>query len=63
MRALHRRRRLPVVEMTVEPDAAPDLAFATGLTVYDATDLWLARDLSVELVSLDRQLVRAATTH
>ena len=32
----------------------------TGLTTYDASYLWLARDLGVELVTLDRQLAEAA---
>jgi predicted nucleic acid-binding protein len=30
-----------------------------GLTTYDASYLWLARELSAELVTLDRQLARA----
>jgi len=37
------------------------LAERTGLTTYDATYLWLARALDVELVSLDARLLRAAT--
>ena len=32
----------------------------TGLAVYDATYLWLARELDVELVTLDEKLDRAA---
>lgn len=49
---------------TVEVDQAGvlDLAEATGLTAYDASYLWLARQLGVELVTLDRQLARAAAT-
>jgi predicted nucleic acid-binding protein len=38
---------------------APSL-LATGLSAYDASYLWLARDLDVELVTLDRQLAKAA---
>jgi predicted nucleic acid-binding protein len=36
------------------------LAERTGLTVYDAAYLWLARALGVEVVSLDAQLLQAA---
>ena len=47
---------------TVDVDHAAVLAVAkpTGLTPYDASYLWLARDLGVELVTLDRQLAAAA---
>ncbi len=37
-----------------------DLATETGLTAYDASYLWLARQLGAELVTLDQQLARAA---
>jgi predicted nucleic acid-binding protein len=36
------------------------LAEETGLTAYDASYLWLARQLNAELVTLDRALARAA---
>ncbi|MGE5238587.1 MAG: type II toxin-antitoxin system VapC family toxin [Chloroflexota bacterium] len=36
------------------------LAEETGLTTYDASYLWLARELRGDLVSLDRRLQRAA---
>ena len=36
------------------------LAEQTGLAVYDATYLWLARELGAELVTLDIELERAA---
>ena len=47
---------------TVEVDHPAVLAFAlrTGLTAYDASYLYLARTLRVELVTLDRQLAEAA---
>jgi predicted nucleic acid-binding protein len=46
---------------TVEVDhhAVVELALRTGLTTYDASYLWLARDLAIELVTLDRQLAEA----
>lgn len=36
------------------------LAERTGLTVYDAAYVWLARALGVELVSLDTRVLQAA---
>jgi predicted nucleic acid-binding protein len=36
------------------------LAEHFGLTTYDASYLWLARELDAELVTLDRQLAHAA---
>lgn len=36
------------------------LAERFGLTAYDASYLWLARELDAELVTLDRQLARVA---
>ncbi len=36
------------------------LASATGLTAYDASYLWLARQLNAPLVTLDAALARAA---
>jgi predicted nucleic acid-binding protein len=38
----------------------PQLAEQFGLTTYDAGYLWPARHLDAELVTLDRQLARAA---
>jgi len=38
------------------------LAEQTGLTGYDASYLWLARQLNAELVTLDKQLARAVIT-
>jgi predicted nucleic acid-binding protein len=36
------------------------MAVATGLTPYDASYLWLARQRGLPLVTLDAQLARAA---
>lgn len=41
-------------------DAVVDLAYATGLTAYDASYLWLARHVKAELVTLDKRLERVA---
>ena len=57
------RHRLGVEEMAVDHDDALDLAARTGLTAYDASYLWLARQLGADLVTLDRQLERAATAN
>jgi predicted nucleic acid-binding protein len=53
--------RLAVETVAVAHASALDLAEATGLTAYDASYLWLARELGAELVTLDRKLAAAAT--
>lgn len=50
-----RRLQVPTEEVTT-------LALRTGLTGYDASYLWLALHRDAELVTLDRELARAATT-
>jgi predicted nucleic acid-binding protein len=54
------RGRLGIQEMAVDHAAALALALTTGLTVYDASYLWLARQLGAELVTLDKVLGRVA---
>jgi predicted nucleic acid-binding protein len=44
---------------SVDLDAAILLAERTKLTLYDASYLWLARELSAELVTLDDKLAHA----
>ena len=39
-----------------------ELAQRYGLTSYDASYLWLAQNLAVELVTLDGRLARAAAS-
>jgi predicted nucleic acid-binding protein len=56
------RERLGVRELAIDHPEAVDLARKTGLTAYDASYLWLAHRLGVELVTLDRQLERAAAS-
>jgi predicted nucleic acid-binding protein len=60
MAAFAFRHRLVLEEVAVDHDAALDLAMRIGLTACDASYLWLARQLGAELVTLDRQLERAA---
>lgn len=57
--AFQLRHRLGVEEVAVDHDAILDLAAETGLTAYDASYLWAARQFRAELVTLDRQLATA----
>jgi predicted nucleic acid-binding protein len=52
--------RMKVKTVAVDHAAVLDLAEATGLTAYDASYLWLARELKAELVTLDRKLAAAS---
>ncbi|MGH7101773.1 MAG: type II toxin-antitoxin system VapC family toxin [Acetobacteraceae bacterium] len=58
--AFRLRDRLRIEEVAVAHELALGLAAATGLTAYDASYLWVARRLGAELVTLDRQLEKAA---
>ncbi|HJU15340.1 MAG TPA: type II toxin-antitoxin system VapC family toxin [Stellaceae bacterium] len=58
--AFRLRTRLGVEEVAVDRDGILELAAMTGLTAYDASYLWLARQFGAELVTLDRQLAQAA---
>jgi predicted nucleic acid-binding protein len=57
--AFRLRHALGVEEIDIDHDGALELAAATGLTVYDASYLWLKRHLGADLVTLDKQLSRA----
>lgn len=57
--AFRLRDRLAVEEIAVDHDETLKLAAMTGLTAYDASYLWLARQLGAELVTLDKQLAKA----
>ncbi len=50
---------LSVEEVAVDHRETLALAGTTGLTAYDASYLWLARQLGAELVTLDKQLAKA----
>lgn len=58
---LKMRGQLSVEEVTVDHGAVVELALERGLTAYDASYLWLARQLEAELVTLDKALDKAAT--
>jgi predicted nucleic acid-binding protein len=57
--AFRLRARLVVEEIAVDHEQAVELGTAKGLTAYDASYLWLARELGAELVTLDRRLAKA----
>lgn len=61
IRAFDLRREFDLEYMNVDLDSTLLLAAQTGLTVYDASYLWLARTFGSDLVTLDRQLLRAVT--
>jgi len=50
---------LGVQEVQVPPEDLVEVARSGGLTPYDAAYLWLARELGVELVTLDARLEAA----
>ena len=53
-------RRLNIETVAVDHAATLDLAETAGLTAYDASYLWLSRELGAELVTLDRALAAAS---
>jgi predicted nucleic acid-binding protein len=59
VQAFRLRDGFDIDHVEVDCDGALRLASETGLTAYDASYLWLARTLGAELVTLDRQLIRA----
>ena len=59
---LQLRAHLGIEDVAIDHGEAVELAQATGLTAYDASYLWLARQLGAELVTLDKELERAATS-
>jgi predicted nucleic acid-binding protein len=56
------RRRLSIEEVAVDHAGVLEVALTTKLMAYDASYLWLARELGAELVTLDDALERAAAT-
>jgi predicted nucleic acid-binding protein len=53
---------IPIETHEVDYLETLSLAEQFNLTAYDASYLWLARELGAELVTLDRQLARAAAS-
>jgi predicted nucleic acid-binding protein len=58
--ALDLLARMDLQEVEVPPADAVALAQRTGLTIYDAAYLWLARSVGAGLVTLDTRLESAA---
>jgi predicted nucleic acid-binding protein len=58
---LRMRGRLSIATLPVIGPDVVTLALATGLTAYDASYLWLARQLNAPLVTLDRRLEQVAS--
>lgn len=54
-------RRLPIEVFAVDAATVVSLAEETGLSAYDASYLWLARELQADLVTLDAALMAAAS--
>lgn len=52
---------LDLDEQSINADDVAKLALSTGLSAYDASYLWLARQIGAELVTLDKALLRAAS--
>lgn len=52
--------RLPIESIAIDAAAVVSMAVETGLTAYDASYLWLARELRADLVTLDAALNIAA---
>jgi predicted nucleic acid-binding protein len=53
-------KRLEIAQHHVELQETVELAQQAGLSVYDASYLWLARHLRAELVTIDARLARAS---
>jgi len=58
--AFRLRQSMALSEAAVDYAGTLRIAEDTGLTAYDASYLWLARELDVALVTLDRRLARVA---
>jgi len=58
--AFARARILPIQITVVDHEEIVLLAEKTGLTTYDATYLWVSAVLHGELITLDKQLKKAA---
>jgi predicted nucleic acid-binding protein len=54
--------RLEVALVEVDHNEVLGLAERSGLTAYDASYLWVARRMSFELITLDRQLGAVSAT-
>ncbi len=61
LRAVGDFTRMEIQEIDIPPLEAIQLAEQMGLSLYDASYLWLSRSLGAPLVTLDRKLEAAAS--
>jgi predicted nucleic acid-binding protein len=59
VRALQAFRRFDVFLEEIDPEEVFDLALRHKLTGYDASYLWLSKQMDAELVTLDAELIAA----
>lgn len=57
--AFNNARRLDIEIMEVDHLAAVELALDKGITTYDASYLWLAREVQADLITLDETMHKA----
>lgn len=57
----HLATRIEINEASVDFNEVLALAESTALTTYDASYLWLARQLGAEIVTLDQRLAQVAS--
>lgn len=60
LEAVHLLPQFGIQYHPIEVRAVAELAIRHALTAYDASYLWLARELDAELVTLDKELIAAA---
>jgi predicted nucleic acid-binding protein len=59
--ALQAALRLPISRVAIPGGEVFALAARTGLSAYDASYLWVARDRDLQLITLDEALARASS--
>lgn len=55
--------QIAITLVPVDAEAVLALATTAGLSAYDASYLWLAREMNADLLTLDKALAAAAGTH
>jgi predicted nucleic acid-binding protein len=60
LQAFAQLREMAITTVDIAHDEALELADRTGLSVYDASYLWLALEMNADLVTLDSRLAAVA---